>query len=261
MKKIETILFLLVVSLFSCTNRDEEFIESISSINEGLIAYYPFNGNANDATGNKNDGISTNAQLVANRKGKLNSAYSFNNSLKSYIKLNSPLPIKSLNKLSVVCWAKKNNPTDNGVLLSSWYSGSQANQPNMTGPIGMYFSLTSLNEISVSFNGGTQITTTGEPISNKTDWNMYTIIFDGANTNPKERLKIYINCNLKPLPSDFLMYLPSSIGSSANLGMIGARGSNSTSNYIDGYFTGVIDDIRVYQKVLTIDEIACLLNE
>ena len=198
MNKLLTILFLLILTLFSCTNSDEEIIESINSFNDGLVAYYPFNGNAKDATENKNDGISTKALLVTDRKGNLNSAYSFSNSLQSFIKLNSTLPINSFNKLSIVCWAKKNAPTDNGVLISSWYSGPITSQTNIYGPIGIVFTLTALNEISVSFNGGTQITTTGEPISSKTDWNMYTIIFDGSNSDPNERLKIYINCNLKP---------------------------------------------------------------
>lgn len=28
----------------------------LADLNEGLVAYYPFNGNANDGTGNGNDG-------------------------------------------------------------------------------------------------------------------------------------------------------------------------------------------------------------
>jgi hypothetical protein len=35
----------------------------------------------------------------------------------------------------------------------------------------------------------------------------------------------------------------------------------ATNNFITGYFNGLIDDIRVYQKVLTKKEIACLVNK
>ena len=30
---------------------------SYANVNEGLVAYYPFNGNANDESGDENDGI------------------------------------------------------------------------------------------------------------------------------------------------------------------------------------------------------------
>lgn len=43
----------------------------------GLAAYYPFNGNANDATGHGNDGNVVGATLTSDRFGKTNSAYSF----------------------------------------------------------------------------------------------------------------------------------------------------------------------------------------
>jgi hypothetical protein len=45
---------------------------------EGLVAWYPFNGNANDASGNGHHGIVSNANLVADRFGNPNSAYDFN---------------------------------------------------------------------------------------------------------------------------------------------------------------------------------------
>ncbi|UCH63397.1 MAG: T9SS type A sorting domain-containing protein [Fidelibacterota bacterium] len=43
----------------------------------GLVAYYPFNGNANDESGKGNDGTVNGAILTADRFGKANSAYSF----------------------------------------------------------------------------------------------------------------------------------------------------------------------------------------
>lgn len=43
----------------------------------GLKAWYPFNGNANDETGNGYDGVVNGATLVTDRNGASNSAYSF----------------------------------------------------------------------------------------------------------------------------------------------------------------------------------------
>ena len=47
-------------------------------LTNGLIAYYPFNGNANDASGNGNNGTVYGATLTADRFGNPNSAYYFN---------------------------------------------------------------------------------------------------------------------------------------------------------------------------------------
>jgi hypothetical protein len=49
-----------------------------SFITNGLVAYYPFNGNANDASGNGNNATTVQATLSADRFGIANSAYSFN---------------------------------------------------------------------------------------------------------------------------------------------------------------------------------------
>ncbi|MCH1500313.1 MAG: LamG domain-containing protein, partial [Akkermansiaceae bacterium] len=46
-------------------------------LNSGLVAYYPFNGNADDESGNGNNGSVNGAALTADRKGNADSAYSF----------------------------------------------------------------------------------------------------------------------------------------------------------------------------------------
>ncbi len=63
----------------------------------GLIAYYPFNGNANDESGNQNHATINGATLTADKDDNLNSAYSFNG-LNNYIEtniINYPLKGKS----------------------------------------------------------------------------------------------------------------------------------------------------------------------
>lgn len=47
-------------------------------LTDSLIAYYDFNGNANDITGNGNNGTPFGATLTTDRFGNPNSAYSFN---------------------------------------------------------------------------------------------------------------------------------------------------------------------------------------
>jgi hypothetical protein len=45
---------------------------------DGLVAWWPFSGNANDASGNGNHGTFNNAVLTVDRNGNATSAYSFN---------------------------------------------------------------------------------------------------------------------------------------------------------------------------------------
>src|SRR5262245_46022693 len=48
-----------------------------ADIRSGLIAHYPFNGNATDATGNGHDGTVNGAALATDRYGMSTSAYEF----------------------------------------------------------------------------------------------------------------------------------------------------------------------------------------
>lgn len=50
---------------------------AVADLNDGLVAYYPFNGNANDESDNGNHGIVSGAILTADWFGNANSAYSF----------------------------------------------------------------------------------------------------------------------------------------------------------------------------------------
>jgi hypothetical protein len=51
--------------------------EEPAFIKESLVAYYPFNGNANDESGNENDGEVKGATLAADRHGEDGKAYRF----------------------------------------------------------------------------------------------------------------------------------------------------------------------------------------
>ena len=69
----------------------------------GLVAYYPFSGNANDSSGNGNNGTVYGATLTTDRFGNANSAYSFDG-VSNYINIaNSILPSTSTS-LSISLW-------------------------------------------------------------------------------------------------------------------------------------------------------------
>ena len=61
----------------------------------GLVGYWPFSGNANDISGNGNDGTVYNATLTHDRNGMINSAYDFNGNGKIICPQNS-IPTQTL---------------------------------------------------------------------------------------------------------------------------------------------------------------------
>ncbi len=72
---------------------------------DGLVAYYPFNGAANDASGYGHHGTVKGATLTADRFGSANSAYRFDGSSK--IMVNSLKGFHWGNNFSVSVWFKR----------------------------------------------------------------------------------------------------------------------------------------------------------
>jgi hypothetical protein len=68
----------------------------------GLVGYWPFNGNANDISPNANNGTNNGATLTIDRFGVINSAYFFNG-IDNYIQL--PFSTNS-NTFSISTWIK-----------------------------------------------------------------------------------------------------------------------------------------------------------
>ena len=71
-------------------------------VEEGLVAYYPLNGNANDASGNGNNGRVVGAKPCADRFGKANGAFRFNG-VGNHISFKS-VPLNKLDNWSLSAW-------------------------------------------------------------------------------------------------------------------------------------------------------------
>jgi hypothetical protein len=106
----------------------------------GLVGWWPFNGNANDESGNGNNGTVNGATLTADRFGNVNSAYSFNNSrIETFNDINTP-------QLSISLWVKlASSSLNSGCLVSNtnWDTAAgeefgfaiNVNTPNFSFPI------------------------------------------------------------------------------------------------------------------------------
>ena len=78
-----------------------------TSINQtgNLVAYYPFNGNANDESGYNNNGTVYGASLVADRFGNINSAYQFDG-INDFIDVPNSPSLNFVNSITVNFWIK-----------------------------------------------------------------------------------------------------------------------------------------------------------
>ena len=79
-------------------------------LNDGLVAYYPFNGNANDESGNSLHGVPTNTVLTADRNGISNSAYQFAPDVGSQIRVADNPLFNFDDQFTVSYWAKFDEP-------------------------------------------------------------------------------------------------------------------------------------------------------
>src|SRR2546427_4551010 len=85
----------------------------LGALNDGLIAWYPFTGNANDASTNGNNGTVMGAQLTTDRNGVPNQAYLFNGTT-DYINVGQG--VKPTFPLTITAWIY---PSASGVDVDS----------------------------------------------------------------------------------------------------------------------------------------------
>lgn len=71
----------------------------------GLVGYWPFEGNAIDASTNANNGTVNGAALTADRFGNANSAYTFNG-LDNYINVLNSNSLSPVTSISISAWVK-----------------------------------------------------------------------------------------------------------------------------------------------------------
>jgi hypothetical protein len=74
----------------------------------GLVGWWPFNGNANDESGNGNNGTVNGATLTTDQFGNINKAYSFDGN--QYIDITTTNGLTSINSISMSIWFNWSGP-------------------------------------------------------------------------------------------------------------------------------------------------------
>jgi hypothetical protein len=208
-------------------------VEEIKNEASDLVAYYPFNGNANDESGNGNNGTVNGATLTTDRFGNANSAYSFDGS--DVITIDHDNLLNMDNELSISVWIKPNSQQDAMILGKSNYSTATN-----------YVLRTQSNNF-IEYAHKTRNFSNNNPL-NLEQWNHIAVI--SHSTGERE---IFINNNLTTFTSQADSY-----GLVSNLISIGA--AFHFGSYFAEFFNGSIDDLRIYKSTLTESEIGSLFT-
>ena len=208
----------------------------------GLIGYWPFNGNANDESGNGNHGIVDGASITVDRCGKFNQAYLFNGvSSKITIKDN---PILRPTSFTCAAWVYLEDDNNLNQILSKNAGDGNFESVDMVIHNGNGYNL--LCNIGGPDYYGTWLTTPNKVQLN--NWHLMTFIFDDL----KDSIYSYIDEKLvaQSFETKSVTYdtLPWSFGSERENGEW------------SWYFKGKIDDIAIWNRPLTSSEISQVYN-
>ncbi len=194
------------------------------NLTNGLIAWYPLNGNANDSSGNGRNGIVNNAKPAHDRFGKSHGAYYCDGTKKA---------------ITVLAF---NDYNAKGATLSIWIKtkkNASALQV-ITGAVGsLYLNVHKIGTFLGDFDGElTHLTgaSASDSVVTNGKWVNITATNDGTNT------KLYWNGILQKSYPEKL-----SVGVS-NL-IIANKG-----------YVGSIDDVRIYNRAISADEAAAIYN-
>ncbi|EIJ42550.1 PDK repeat-containing protein [Beggiatoa alba B18LD] len=206
---------------------------------DGLVAYYPFNANALDESGNGNNGTVYGATLTKDRNGNPNSAYNFNG-IDNYIKVSSS-NIFDVNQHTIAAWVNLNTPNTCNYIVNKVTS-------NVFETIDFYV----INRVGTHFATGTEInhgiSGANVPSANEGFFGLTQLQsnqwFLAIMTYDMQQIRFYVDDKL-----DSSYARTGIIRTNYNDLFFGKHGGGSC------YFNGSIDDIRIYNRALSDAEI------
>jgi hypothetical protein len=208
-------------------------VKAQSFLTNGLLAYYPFNGNVNDASGNGNTGTNYGATFTTDRFGFTNGAIYFNNG--AYVLTGFFPPLGSASR-TFSGWFNESSSAEMTLMFyggTSIYPGDRF-EPKING------------QFAVDCSYGSLVTATNYADSN---WHSFVVVVppDAAVSN-------------------MLFYMdgvPQTNTSSDGPGNL----VNTATNYPlqfgelwvgNRLLTGTLDDVRIYNRALSSNEVAQL---
>lgn len=205
----------------------------------GLVGWWPFNGNANDGSGNGNNGTVNGAILTTDRFGSANKAYSFDG-VNDYIKTLSSSSLQPANAISFMAWI---NPQGTGgyphILTKNYGVG--------TNSYAMTYKIPAQNFRAV-FNSLTTGSVISPNLVQSSTWSHLVCTYDGS------EIKLFENGILvdSAMVSNILNY--------SNNPLLFAASNDPTTQSGVVYLNGKLDDIAIWNRALTQQEVSDLYN-
>ncbi|MDC1370272.1 hypothetical protein N8289_00365, partial [Flavobacteriales bacterium] len=224
-----------------------------SNLQTGLVGYWPFCGNANDESGNGNNGTVYGASLTTDRLGNINSAYSFNgssNKIDCGPLSNIPNTVGDITQSAWVLAPTNQTSFSKLTIMSKRQSESQGwptigggSNGNHSFPVNnqAYFFLN-----SSGYGAGVASALTSNSLTNDSSWHLVT------GTKNGNIYKLYFDGVIQDSLID-----SKSLTSNSNLiiGYEGCWGFNS-----ERWFSGKIDDIGIWNRALSASEVQQLYS-
>ena len=198
-------------------------------LNNGLVAWYPFDGNASDMSGNDKHGTVHGATLAIDRHGQINKAYSFD----------------GVNDKIVISGAEESTPGE--ITVTAWVKIQSTSGEQMIvrkGDVSKWWALHYYNSaLTWSFDDDSAKRVAQSTISPSEDW-----VFVVGIRKPGVSNQIFVNGNIANSTTDNNQLV--SIPSDLTIG-----GQNNIR-----FYDGPIDDIRIYDRALSAAEVLALYN-
>lgn len=204
----------------------------------GLVGWWPFNGNASDVSGNGNNGTVNGATLSNDRFGNVNNAYSFNGT-NNYISVsNSPFTNVPF---TISAWVKLNSQVQSHI-IGLGESGTTNHK--------LYFTSSYMNtgKPGIGISGTCDITSTSNIVQN----NVWTHLVVCVNSYSVSGVTFYINGIAFTNNTTAGAVFPFPLN---NTGFTFGKHTGSTPSE---FLNGNLDDIGIWNRVLTQQEITAL---
>lgn len=229
---------------------------SVAQVNldKGLQAYYPFNGTANDESGNNNHPVFNNATITSDRFGNPNSAYHFNG-IYQYMRIPNKPSLNFGSQITLSVWVRPTGFYYDICHASQIISkgGGNYNPGNyaLRFDDALYSLGTGCNgsicdSLHQNFRGtGTVLKPYGGDFIKKGQW--YNVLY----TNDGRTARLYVDCALK-----YEVEFPETFINNEDLFF-----GKSDDQFFPFWLNGDLDEIRIYNRALDNDEIFALCNE
>lgn len=244
MKRIGILLVIFANSIFAQNYCTLQLLPS--ALQTSLVAYYPFCGNANDASGNNNNASVTNATLTTDRFGNVSSSYDFNGT-NAFIQSTTAFFNNNWNNYSISYWMNTSN-------TAKVYQSCFNTLPHNSLQMAYNFPGPQSNFVHFSANATPSVQTWNLTQYSQGTYSTYVNNqwYHIALTKNGTIWKFYVNGVL-----DAVFSSATPITTTLTNVMFGAIINPSTS-LSDQFFQGRLDDIMIYNRTLNSVEVASL---